>query len=206
MAETKHKRSFFNSLLLIGCFAWLLTAGMILAIVIFFAYDDISTIQKKASAGNAAAQYRLGRAYERGAGLKKDMKEAFGWYHLSASRGNAGAMMALGRAYEEGVGGPAKPDRALSWYRAAVAAGSPAAHLRLARMYARGNSVPRDRTAAWAWRFKAVRAAYRHAVTSTVTTCRTAVRTVRTGIASVRETLALLAVQMAQMRATLNAS
>lgn len=204
MSRFKIRPSFFNSLLLIGCLGWLVAGGIVVAAVVLLTYDTVSTLERKARTGDATAQYRLGRLYERGAGVKKDVKEAFGWYHLAANNGSAGAMLAIGRAYDDGVGGSSKPDRALTWYRAAVAAGSPGAHLRMANMYARGRGVPKNRRAVWAWRLKAVRASYRNVVTSTIITCRTAIRTVRTGIAGVHETLTLLGEQMSLMRANIN--
>jgi TPR repeat protein len=53
--------------------------------------------RKAASQGNAFAQYRLGRACERGRGRPKDLVEAYKWYLLSSQLGDKRAARSLDR-------------------------------------------------------------------------------------------------------------
>jgi TPR repeat protein len=51
--------------------------------------------EKAARHGQADAQYRLGRLYESGEGVKKDMKRAAHWYRRAARNGNKEAKLRL---------------------------------------------------------------------------------------------------------------
>ena len=59
-----------------------------------------------AEAGDASAQYRLGRAYATGEGAAKDEVEAVKWFRKAADQNNASAQYGLGRAYALGEGVP----------------------------------------------------------------------------------------------------
>jgi len=54
---------------------------------------------KKAEAGDAFAQWSLGRCYVDGNGVKINTKESFVWYMKSAEQGNAEAQYELHRYY-----------------------------------------------------------------------------------------------------------
>ena len=51
---------------------------------------------KKAEAGDAEAQFEVGKAYDLGEGVEKDLAQAAVWYKKSASQGNMKAQNNLG--------------------------------------------------------------------------------------------------------------
>ena len=54
-----------------------------------------SELVKKAEAGDAKAQYYLGRCYYKGDGVAQDYKEAVKWFTKSAEQGNDSAKRKL---------------------------------------------------------------------------------------------------------------
>jgi TPR repeat protein len=64
-------------------------------------------LRERAAAGDAEAQFSLGKNYEAGrSGLKKNYAEAASWYRKSAEQGNAYAQASLGILYHSGKGLP----------------------------------------------------------------------------------------------------
>ena len=59
-----------------------------------------------ADEGHAAAQYQLGRMYDKGKGVAKDNRRAAGWYQLAADQGIVRAQVELGHMYDAGRGVP----------------------------------------------------------------------------------------------------
>jgi len=62
--------------------------------------DDTQAVYwwlQAAAAGDAIPQWQLGRMYENGRGVEKDLNEALRWYRDSAARGNERAQQALAR-------------------------------------------------------------------------------------------------------------
>jgi uncharacterized protein len=78
---------------------------------------------KKASQGNAEAQYALGTMYELGEGVAEDDAEAFKWFSLAASQGYAKAQNNLGYMYDLGEGIAQDNLRAYMWKDLAAAQG-----------------------------------------------------------------------------------
>lgn len=68
------------------------------------ARSNIADVQAKAEAGDAAAQFSLGRAYAKGDGVTQSDEAAFKWYSKAAERGNASAQNSLGVMYLRGSG------------------------------------------------------------------------------------------------------
>lgn len=68
--------------------------------------DCISLLDIKASAemGIADAQFRLGKIYHKGLGIKQNFAEAFKWYLKAAEQGYAMAQNNLGNMYYKGEG------------------------------------------------------------------------------------------------------
>jgi TPR repeat protein len=83
-----------------------------------------STIQEMAQAaadkGHRKAQYRLGRCYDKGDGVKEDDKKAFELYQKSAKQDYAKAMYQLGRCYLKGKGVAANQEEAKKWLKRAI--------------------------------------------------------------------------------------
>jgi hypothetical protein len=60
--------------------------------------------RRAAEAGLPAAMYGLGRCYDKGRGLDRNLAQAAQWYRAAAEKGHAGAMASLGTMYEFGEG------------------------------------------------------------------------------------------------------
>lgn len=69
-----------------------------------------------ALAGDAVAQFELGRAYADGAGTVEDMFEAARWYKMAADQGNAPAQRDLAILYNKGLGVPQDYVQAYVWF------------------------------------------------------------------------------------------
>jgi TPR repeat protein len=74
-------------------------------------------LRERAAAGDAEAQFTLGKNYEAGrSGLKKDYAEAATWYRKSAEQGNVYAQASLGILYHSGKGLPHDDVQAEMWF------------------------------------------------------------------------------------------
>jgi TPR repeat protein len=74
-------------------------------------------LRERAAAGDAEAQFTLGKNYEGGrSGLKKDYAEAASWYRKSADQGNVYAQASLGILYHSGKGLPHDDVQAEMWF------------------------------------------------------------------------------------------
>ena len=84
-------------------------------------YNEAFPILKTAAdKGNKKAQYRVGRCYAKGKGVKEDKTIAFQWYTKSAKQDYAKAQYALGRCYMKGNGTTADPQKAKTWLSKAI--------------------------------------------------------------------------------------
>jgi hypothetical protein len=86
---------------------------------------------RDARAGDAGAQYFLGRSYEFGKGVEQSNEEANKWWRKAAEQGHAGAQYFLGRSYEFGKGVEQSNEEANKWYRKAAEQGNANAKRRL---------------------------------------------------------------------------
>lgn len=122
--------------------------------------DAVGALKYAAEQGNHAAQWKLGRMYQTGDGVKKDARAAFEMYkqiadgYVDARPGSADwqftadAMVALGRYYLAGVpeaGIARNPAEALTMFTtAATYFGHSDAQYELARIYLDGDNGPAD--------------------------------------------------------------
>jgi TPR repeat protein len=97
-----------------------------------------------AQAGDARAQYNLGRMWLDGEGGPRDYVQAAKWSEKAAEQGIPAAQYNLGRMYEDGVGVRRDPQRAAAWYEKAAARGFGSAQVRLGDMLAAGKGIPAD--------------------------------------------------------------
>ena len=107
------------------------------------------TVQERAKAGNAMAQYNLGLMYDKGEGVPQDKAEAVKWYRKAAEQGDADAQVNLGFMYGNGDGVPKDYAEAAKWYHKAAEQGHGFAQNNLAIMYRLGDGVPEDYTKAY---------------------------------------------------------
>ena len=61
-------------------------------------------LKAAAEKGHKKAQYRMGRCYDKGNGVKEDDKQAVAWYAKSAAQGYEKAQYQLGKCYKNGEG------------------------------------------------------------------------------------------------------
>lgn len=118
------------------------------------AYRLLSPLAEK---GNVEAAYRVGRMYEKGNGVSKDLTLAAKWYRQAASRGHAEAQYRVAVGYTYGLGGLNKDDaEAGRWLKKSAEGGYKKAQKMLAEAYARGElGFSRDEKLAQHWRNKA---------------------------------------------------
>ena len=106
----------------------------------------------------AQAKFELGREYELGITVCKDMNQAIHWYTESASYRNADACCRLGMLLEEGEFVEGDLTKAVSLYSVAAEQGQSDAQFRLGKVYYEGVAVPKNMVNAKFWIQKAVEA------------------------------------------------
>jgi TPR repeat protein len=127
----------------------------------------VNALEYAAEQGHAAAQWKLGRMYAEGDGVKRNDLRAFEYFSRVAnahaddspespqSRFVANAFVALGHYYLEGIPNSAvkaNPGRAREMFSyAASYFGDPDAQYNLARMYLEGTGTPKDPRQAARW-------------------------------------------------------
>ena len=110
-----------------------------------------ANLKKSARAGDAPAQFELGRRYEFGIETQPNALLAARYYRLAADQGLARAEYSLGRLYFSGDGVPQNQQEAAKYFRRAAGKGYPLAEHRLARAYELGLGVPQDLVEAYQW-------------------------------------------------------
>ena len=87
---------------------------------------------KAAGKGDAEAQYRLGRLYDRGEGTEENAVLALEWYTKAAEQGVQEAQTNLGVLYDLGRGTEENNVAAANWFSAAAKQGNMVAQYNLA--------------------------------------------------------------------------
>ena len=101
---------------------------------------EVKDIIQRAQAGDPAAQFALGVAYENGTGVRLDEAEAEEWYRKAAEAGHVGAQNSLGTLLQSERRFP----DAMPWYERAAAQGHAGANNTLGKIYDQGLGVMRD--------------------------------------------------------------
>ncbi|MDH3595615.1 MAG: SPOR domain-containing protein [Rhodospirillales bacterium] len=105
-----------------------------------------------AEAGDAAAQYSLGKLFEHGEGpVGQDLVKAAQWYRTAAAQGLPAAQNNLGLMYAQGRGVPSDLTRAIEIWRAAAQQNYPWAQYNLGLAFFRGQGVAVDQGEAAIW-------------------------------------------------------
>ncbi len=117
--------------------------------------DPALELSKRAEAGDAKAQYELGRTYRDKAytplGEPHESQEMFRWFKKSADQGHSGAQYELANCYSYGKGVAKDCAQSLGWYRKAAAQGVNSACLFIGHYYKDGEGVPKDAAEAAKW-------------------------------------------------------
>lgn len=114
-----------------------------------------SLYRKAAKKGNRNAYYNLGRIYELGKGVRKNLQKSFRWYLKAAKDGDIDAQCHVGYCYFIGEGVAPDPEEAVVWYKRAAAANYEPACYNLSLCYKHGHGVKRNRSLAERWLRKA---------------------------------------------------
>ena len=97
---------------------------------------DVGAVRARAEAGNAEAQFDLGKLYAKGNGVPKDDALAVAWFRKAAEQGHARSQGNLGLAYRDGRGVTRDDVQAVVWFRKAADQGEARAQGFLAHLYA----------------------------------------------------------------------
>lgn len=117
----------------------------------------VPKLREAALKGHKKAQYRLGRCYDKGKGVKEDDAKAFYWYAKAAAQNHVKAQYQLGKSYKNGEGTAQNLSKAVWFISKAARQGYAPAQLALGKCYLKGRGVAADRAKACAWILKAVR-------------------------------------------------
>ena len=118
---------------------------------------SLAECQPLADAGNAAAQFCVGRLYANGFGVPMDDAQALHWYGAAAEQGYPAAQYNLGVMHANGWGVTMSDEAAAEFYIAAAEQGYVPAVMSLAEVCYRGMGVEEDAVDAYAWYLVAVR-------------------------------------------------
>lgn len=110
-----------------------------------------SFLRRAAQKGIAPAQYDLGKLYERGSGVDRDLIEARGLIQKAAEAGHVGAMYDYALFLAEGEGGPKSEPDAVIWFNAAARHGLVDAQYNLGVVHAEGIGTEKNLAEALFW-------------------------------------------------------
>lgn len=109
----------------------------------------------KANAGDAAAQYQLGNAYNYAEKVRRDYAQALFWYRKGAEQDNADSEFQLGGLYHLGRGVPQDNAKAFAWTMKAAKQGHTDAEFFISTCYTEGWGVAKDEAQGMLWLRKA---------------------------------------------------
>ena len=107
--------------------------------------------QASAVAGDARAQYRLGRLHADGHGVEQDLRAAADWFQLAADQGSVLAQHELALMYSLGRGVNQDYRQAAYWYGRLADDGHANSQYLLAGLYEEGKGVSQDLPHAVFW-------------------------------------------------------
>ena len=119
--------------------------------------EAVPKLKAAAEKGHNKAQYRLGRCYDKGLGVKEDDQAAFNWYMKSAAQGHAKAQYQVGKCYKNGEGVAKDRAKAFLYFTKAAKQDNGNAQLALGKCYLKGKGVAADRAKAVVWLKRAVK-------------------------------------------------
>ncbi len=106
--------------------------------------EAVKKLQPAAEKGHKKAQYRIGRCYDKGRGVKEDDKKAFEWYSKSAAQNYAKAQYEVGKCYKNGEGTAKNIAKAVEFFTKAAKQDNGDAQLALGKCYMKGKGVAAD--------------------------------------------------------------
>jgi TPR repeat protein len=115
----------------------------------------IDWLTRRASAGDASAQFSLGNLHIIGHSVPQDYAQGIAWWLKSSKQDYALAQYQLGSLYFGGEGLPVDKAEARRWWRKAAELGYAPAQFNIGIAYANGLGVEQDDEQALAWFLKA---------------------------------------------------
>ncbi len=115
--------------------------------------EALPKLKAAADLGHKKAQYRLGRAFDKGNGVAEDNTRAFQWYMKAAKQNYHKALYQVGRCYKKGKGVAENDEVALTYFTKAAKLDNADAYLALAKYHLKKG----DRNKAKQLTLKAVR-------------------------------------------------
>lgn len=100
--------------------------------------------QEAAETGQPFACFSVGRCYEEGRVVDKDLKKAYEWYQKGATGGDINAWVALGRMFDLGIYVDKDPKLSHMWLERAANKGHPLGMIGTGKHYASGEGVAKD--------------------------------------------------------------
>lgn len=113
--------------------------------------DETNNCTARAEAGDAEAMASLGRIFEQGLGVERNIAKAFRFFESAANLGNPAAQFHLGRFYENGTGVGQSAFDAVRWYEKSAESGYTPAKRALADLWFYGNGVVANHQRAMHW-------------------------------------------------------
>lgn len=104
----------------------------------------LAMFRESAEAGHPFSCFNLGRCYETGSGVEKDLEQAYEWYRKAATGGDVNAWLALAKMFDTGTYVDKDPKEAAMWLERAAAKDHPIAKIGMGQKYSRGDGVERD--------------------------------------------------------------
>jgi hypothetical protein len=108
-------------------------------------------LKKASEAGDAEANYWIGRSYEQDHGARADQSEATRWFLRGAELGDPSSENAVAIHLIEGNGAKIDAEKALDWFRKSAEQGNDEGACNLALAYMRSEGVAKDYVAALMW-------------------------------------------------------
>lgn len=130
-----------KSTTMIALFCVLLIGYSNVSLADWFLSKETKALIKKADAGDAEAQFRVGSAYDTGEGAPRNGENAMKYYLMAAEQGYAEAQNSVGSALQA----EESYSEALTWYIRAADQGHALATNNLAYLYDLGLGVKQDR-------------------------------------------------------------
>ncbi|KAB2646355.1 MAG: tetratricopeptide repeat protein [Verrucomicrobiota bacterium] len=117
---------------------------------------SIDQLTAAADKGDADAQFRLGQAYIRGIGVKKNLTTALEFIQRAANQGHPEAIGGVGYFHANGFGVKQDLTVAADWFRKGAEKGGAKAQLNYAQALLNGRGVPVDEAEGMKWIDKAI--------------------------------------------------
>jgi len=113
--------------------------------------EAITLLMPLAKAGDAEAQFLMGRMTDKGLGTQLNHRKAADWYKRAAEHGHVRSLIAMGDLLSDDSIIFHDYEAAMEYYRQAADKGSADGAFKVSAMYGSGKGVPTNETEAFRW-------------------------------------------------------